>query len=178
MHFAAGQAESPTAPRWNLRRLQRVLIPAGAAAVAFVGMILVLRGGSPEPRKEPVAQGPAAPRPVAKEPPKIVWTIKSDPAGAQVVRKSDNTVLGVTPWRMEQTAARGTLDLILHKEGYADRPLALALDKDADREVSLAPVPKPTVKPTRPTSTRPTRPGRPPKKETKPDEDIDLKPVR
>jgi len=58
---------------------------------------------------------------VAKPVEKVRWLVNSIPAGVHVVRTSDQTVLGQTPWTNEQDASTGKVELLLRLEGYKER---------------------------------------------------------
>ena len=64
---------------------------------------------------------------------KVTWTISSEPAGATVVRATDQRILGRTPWRSEQPQSAGSQVLILRLAGYADR--VVTMDQTANAVV-------------------------------------------
>ncbi len=64
---------------------------------------------------------------------KVTWTISSEPAGATVVRATDQRILGRTPWRSEQPQGSGSVVLILRLPGYADR--VVTMDQTANAVV-------------------------------------------
>ena len=80
--------------------------------------------------------------------PTILWVIKSDPPGAQVVRSTDQTVLGTTPWRHEMIQGTGQVQVELKLEGYQPVQLKLSRASDEQRTSALQPIPvtKPAVK--------------------------------
>ena len=82
-----------------------------------------------------------ATKPVVQAPTKIRWTVRSVPAGAQVVRKADQSPLGQTPWTQEQATAPGMLDVVLRLPGYKDRALSLDQSQDAQLDEALEPLP-------------------------------------
>lgn len=109
---------------------------AGALLVSIsvvIGLVAALRS-------------PVAPTTVAvPAPPKVRWQLRSTPAGASVIRKQDQAVLGQTPWTFEQPAAAGTLDVVLRLEGYKDRALLLDQGRDVLIAESLEAEPSPAV---------------------------------
>ena len=147
--LGVGQTHDPTRMGGLQSAVRRFGIPVVMATVlSVVGIVFVLRGGSndvPPPR----ITKPAVPKP-------IVWEIKTEPAGAQVIRNSDDSVLGTTPWRSEQPPSGGKLGLILRHTGYADKNLIIEKDQDFSQEIKLAPAPPAgkTDKPKRPKKPR------------------------
>lgn len=63
--------------------------------------------------------------------------IDSVPQGAEIVRLSDGTVLGKTPWSREQPAAEGTEEILLRVPGYAEQRLSVALAENHEHRVTL-----------------------------------------
>jgi eukaryotic-like serine/threonine-protein kinase len=80
------------------------------------------------------------PAPVAK---RVHLRVDSDPAGATIVRVSDQRVLGVTPQEIEMDAARGEARFALHLDGYRPATVRLPADRDGGARPRLA-----TVRPT------------------------------
>jgi hypothetical protein len=81
---------------------------------------------------------------------RVRFVINTEPAGAQVIRVVDGTVLGVTPWRMEQRPAEGQMAVAVRKDGYVERQLSIDLGKDFSEQVALQAVPeapRPEVQP-------------------------------
>src|SRR5262249_26886995 len=84
----------------------------------------------PAPLVAPVGAA-APPAAVAPPPARIVrWSVYTEPSGATVVRVSDGSVLGATPWQSELPAATGTEELRLRLPGYVER--LIRLDRAAD----------------------------------------------
>lgn len=141
--LGVGQTHDPTKMGAGRTGVRRFLIPVTMATVlSVVGVVYVLRSGTTDPPPPPRVTRPAAPKPV-------VWDIKSDPPGAQVIRNSDDTVLGKTPYRVEQTPTGGKLGLVLRLAGYADKSVVLEKDQDFQQEIKLSPAgppPKPEKK--------------------------------
>ncbi len=72
----------------------------------------------------------------SKPEPKVRWSLHSTPAGASIIRRSDQTVLGQTPWQKEQPSSQGAVELILRLPGYKDR--VIQLDQSRDVQVNEA----------------------------------------
>ena len=138
--LGVGQTHDPTkmgGPRSGVRRL---VIPVVMATVlSAIGIVFVLRSGAGD-QPPPRVTKPAAPKP-------IVWEIKTDPPGVQVIRTSDDAVLGQTPWRSEQAPAGGKVGVILRMSGYQDKSVVLEKDQDFSQEIKLDAVPPPPTKP-------------------------------
>ncbi|MCS6915100.1 MAG: serine/threonine-protein kinase [Myxococcales bacterium] len=170
----AGQTENPTRIHSRMQVLRRLLIPAATGVVVFVAVFAIVRG---QRTAAPVPPGTTAPAPM---PPKIVWSVSSTPPGARVIRESDGTVVGVTPWRLERPAAQGQMDITLRHEGFKDQKLSLKLDQDQHESVLLVPLPPsppPKAAPPRTRRPGPARSARPKLKETQKDDDF-FAPVR
>lgn len=67
----------------------------------------------------------------------IRWSLITVPPGAEVLRTSDRETLGFTPWRYSRLPGRGTLTVLLHLEGYIDQSVALPLERDESRQLTL-----------------------------------------
>jgi hypothetical protein len=81
----------------------------------------------------------------AQAPPRVRWSLSSTPPGAQILRRQDQAVLGQTPWAREQTAASGTLNVVLRLKGYKDRELVLDQSHDVQLSETLDPLPEPAA---------------------------------
>jgi hypothetical protein len=120
--------DAPRRSRWPIFLLLFLGLLAGAAAV--------LR---PEPVRLLWARlHPPPPKPA---PTLVSWSLSSVPAPAQVVRKSDGVVLGVTPWFHEQPAGAGKLDLVIRAPGHSDLEVTFDERISMSRHESLAPLP-------------------------------------
>ena len=84
----------------------------------------------------------AKPKPPA---PPVVWRVESEPSGAEVVRVSDDTVLGKTPWRQETQAGPGRLAVQLRLQGYEAMYLQLSRENDEQIRKELQKVATTTV---------------------------------
>ncbi|HEY4184222.1 MAG TPA: serine/threonine-protein kinase [Polyangia bacterium] len=143
-------------------RLPLVLAGATAAAAAIAGVLVF----SPSHRQPPVdlarvnqprpapiadevpahkAETPAAavepaPAPRAETPPAptdVQLSLRSDPPGATVIREDTGESLGVTPVELVHPRGPGAFALRLTKTGFAPLRLALPIDANSDRTVSL-----------------------------------------
>lgn len=148
---SAGQLASLQSVRWRhmLLRLterstwlsthttpQQRLFGLGAGALLILSVVIVVIVVS--------LRGPTPPTAVAQSP-KVRWLINSTPAGARVIRKSDEVVLGQTPWIQEKPTEIGTLELLLRLEGYKDRPLRLDQGHDLNLHETLEPAANPSA---------------------------------
>ncbi len=149
--MSAGQATSP--PAGTLRRVFAVGMAILALSGLLVGLWLSVK--PPPPPPQPAIQ---LPPPKPPDPPRRVrWTLTSNPPGAEVVRKSDDKVLGTTPWSGDDVAGEGQLEVRLRLAGYAEK--VVQLDRATDQKVSevLEALPKRPVRPVGPL--RPVKPG-------------------
>ncbi|MFO0577981.1 MAG: serine/threonine-protein kinase [Polyangia bacterium] len=111
------------------------LIGLGAAALlisfalGFAGISLLNRAAEP-------ATAVQATRTVR-------WSLSSTPAGAQILRKDDQAILGQTPWVREQPASAGTLAVVLRLKGFKDRELLLDQGHDVQLSEALEASPEP-----------------------------------
>jgi PEGA domain len=78
----------------------------------------------------------------------IRWHIESEPTGAEIYQLDTGELLGKTPFRAEQPARTGTVELELRKEGYQPLKLQVAGDKDAEPASQQLVAAEPEVKPT------------------------------
>ncbi|HNN91567.1 MAG TPA: serine/threonine-protein kinase [Pseudomonadota bacterium] len=152
MGLSAGQA-TVAAPSSGRR-----VVAGGIALLAICGVTLGLWRGlhdTPKVEKDQPTLAPVVNKP--PDPPRRVhWTLTSNPPGAEVVRKSDDKVLGTTPWNGDDVAGEGQLEVRLRLTGYAEK--VVQLDRATDQKVSelLEALPKRPVRPV-----GPSRPGRP-----------------
>jgi hypothetical protein len=138
--LGVGQTHDPTKMGGARSGWKRLLIPVTMATVlSVVGIVFVLRTGNSDPPPARITK-PAAPK-------QIVWDIKTDPPGVQVIRTSDDSVLGQTPWRSEQPPTGGKVGVILRLTGYQDKTVVLEKDQDFSQEIKLEAVPQPPPKP-------------------------------
>ena len=113
-----------------------------AAAAAAVLTVVKLGGGgatvTPPPVTPPpvIALKPAATVTAPKPPETVEVALKSDPAGAQVVR-SDGVVVGVTPVTMKLDKGAPALDVQISLDGYRPEKRTLASDVNRELDVNL-----------------------------------------
>jgi hypothetical protein len=142
----AAPAKAPPAPPVARRSLNPyLLVTIAAVGVAVVVSLQLAR----RPAGQPVASAPPATTGQAAEGAKaaaqgpaakgatVHWRITSRPTGAQVVRVSDQQILGTTPWQSELSAGPATVALILRLRGFADKNLELRQSADVDRSEEL-----------------------------------------
>ena len=123
--FGHSAAQIAVEPR---RRGVMVAVATVGASIllgaTLFGLIVLRKNDSnPQPERQAVMQ------PVRK----VRFAVSSDPAGATVLRATDQRELGQTPWQSEQPAGSGSLVLILRKQGYADR--VVTIDQSANSVV-------------------------------------------
>jgi serine/threonine protein kinase len=136
-------------PRSSSKR--RIGGALAACVLLGAGLFLALRSHrAPVPRAQTVASSPTGAR--------TVWSLTSAPSGAEVVRVEDQVGLGLTPWRHEQDARPGELEVVLRYPGHASQRLVLDGKVSTERHVVLAPVPPPSPEPV----PEPPRPEPPP----------------
>jgi serine/threonine-protein kinase len=104
--------------------------------------------GKPAPTSPPGEPGkPAEP----SKPSTVALTVKSDPAGSQVLL--DGKLLGTTPLAIAVARHAGAATLTVRHARFLDTPLKVSLDGDVTRTVTLrkdAPPPPVKVKPRKP----------------------------
>jgi hypothetical protein len=110
----------------------------GGLAVLLLGLIVVITVMRKSP---PPAPTPVAPPVKVSQPALVNWHIKSEPAGALVVRVTDGKVLGRTPFKKEMPLGEGTTDVELRLDGYHPTTLHLsnAID-EAPKRAHLQPI--------------------------------------
>ena len=113
-------------------RSQHPMPPGGRAGNGHTGTLASLA-----PPANP-SQSPAIAK-VTTDKLRPMWTVQSDPAGAQVVRDSDGVVLGVTPWHGEQPSQNEPIAVHLRLSGYSERTLILQPGTDVIYSPTLSP---------------------------------------
>jgi serine/threonine-protein kinase len=175
MRSAASAAERRSAGGAQRRRGK-----AGASrALVAVGLTLVMAGVGTGAAlllfaKDSATKGPVGGGATTESPPpggrgapgKVIVIVKTDPSGAEVVRASDGTVLGKTPWVSEQDRANDALEVILRKAGFAEKKVSLTRVKDVTMRWLLEPLP--SVPTTTPSGS---------KRHRAKDDDLDVKPL-
>ena len=134
-HFALNMTERSAWLFQHTSPRQR-LVGLGAGTLIILGAVAFLLIGSV--RKPP----PVA---VAQPAAKVRWQLDSKPSGAKVIRKSDQAVLGQTPWTYEQAAVSGKLELLLHLEGFKERAIAIEQSQDVQLNETMESLPAPTT---------------------------------
>ena len=147
---ANGQTATSAAP---VRRNRLLPIVLGGAVLGLVGggaALFLLRPKAPVEKpavKDPAVQdkgreptpplGRDGPPPVVVSPldtgkrAPAIWSIETEPAGAQIVRVSDGQILGTTPWKGPQPPGDEPVAVRLRLLGYADKVLTLKPGADA-----------------------------------------------
>lgn len=128
-------------------------VSAGVLLVGTVVAILLLRGAksSPMPAGAATASAPRAVR----------WRIESTPPGAEIIRISDGSTVGTTPWESTREASLGKMAVKLRLAGYTERELLLDLSADNQRSEILVTAPAPSSSaPAAPTEAAPRGPGK------------------
>ena len=133
-HFLLRQTE-----RWpwlaeNTSQQQRLLGIGLISGLLSLNLLLAVGAG---------LQRLLAPQPKVAEMAKVRWTLRTVPAGAQVLRKQDQSLLGQTPWTQEQPATTGALEIVLRLPGYKDRVLTLNQGADVQLDETLEALPPP-----------------------------------
>jgi hypothetical protein len=81
----------------------------------------------------------------------IRWTIRSEPADAEVV-DATGQVLGKTPFAYTRARGAGVDVLSVRHEGYAEQRVALAMDRNGNQSVVLTQLAKAPPPPTEATA--------------------------
>ncbi len=110
-------------------RLALMAVASFLLLVTLAAVLFLLHGQKPGPATAE-SGAPSSPRTVR-------WRVESTPAGAEIIRSGDGTVLGKTPWETEREAALGQLALKLRLLGYAEREVSLDLAADSARSEIL-----------------------------------------
>lgn len=92
------------------------------------------------PARTPVATASGPPPGMAVSRP--VWIVQTSPSGASVIRKSDGTILGQTPFRTEVPSGQaGPSTLVLRLAGHRDEEIVLSHDTNSVVERLLPEIP-------------------------------------
>lgn len=99
----------------------------------------------PPPSPEAPAQAtsvvqalPPPPPPLAPPPaPRVHWSVESAPPGAEVLDLTNNTVVGVTPWRDDRAVSSGSIRYRLRLKGYQSKDIFLPGDRDNNLSLVL-----------------------------------------
>jgi hypothetical protein len=149
-----------TAPVGRARRAALAPVLAVVAIVAVIGGAFGYRALSqPTTIVQPVgvviAPTSRAPPPV---PAKVRLEVRTDPAGAKVMRLDTNQPLGETPLDLQLERADGDVPLRIERDGFQTLERTVRLERDNTIDLSLAalvPPPAPTVPKSRPQPTKP-----------------------
>jgi serine/threonine-protein kinase len=130
----------------QVRKKPWLAIGIGAAAIAVAAVAaVVLRKEPPPPPAVTKTTAEVVPMTAPAKVPKMVrMHLESTPAGARVVRVSDDVVLGTTPETIELRSSADPLLLRLEKEGFAAATKEVSLAGDSNLSVmleALAPTP-------------------------------------
>jgi hypothetical protein len=129
----------PRRRRWPIFVLLLLLVVAGGAVVALrMGLLppLLALGGIAKP--VPASLPPMAPA-------LVDWSLSTVPSDAQVIRKSDGSLLGTTPWFYKRPRGTGQLVVILRKPGYQDREVTFDESRDMSPHEALLAGPGPEL---------------------------------
>jgi hypothetical protein len=85
---------------------------------------------------------PLPPPPSIAETATVLWTLRTQPPGALVVRTVDRVPLGNTPLSHKQPPGAGLLPVTVELPGYVPTQLQLPLERSLELDVVLEPLPK------------------------------------
>ena len=79
---------------------------------------------------------------------RVKWIIRSTPPGATVVKASNHSLMGQTPWTVDLAAEPGEEKLLLRLVGYEEATIDVPRDRDTDFHIEMSrieetPVPAP-----------------------------------
>ena len=131
------QADTPT-----VRRHGPLLALAGGIGLLVVvaSAALFLTQGSRSP--QPAASNASGTQSALKSA-RVRWHITSLPAGADVRRAEDGSLLGHTPWDREQDSVAGTEQIRIEAAGFQAQTISMYRDRDSDHSVLLIANPAP-----------------------------------
>jgi len=116
-----------------------VLAGVAAAVLALAGVARLTKDDHPRAFSEASAQTVKA---SAKPPATVKLSFASDPAGATVVRLSDNKELGLTPLVLDQPYSEAPEKFVLRMAGFDDKTVLVVPNLPVPLFVSLQPAPK------------------------------------
>jgi serine/threonine-protein kinase len=134
----------PPAPRSPLPMVATVGALVFAGVTAFVVTLLLPKSPPRLPVHSTAAAVPGSPaNPVEMPvlPAKVQIALRSNPAGAQVLQVSDQSLLGTTPWLVERSRGGPPIKVLLRLTGHAEQTLVIELGDNYDRTVQLVPTP-------------------------------------
>jgi len=123
--------------------------PAGNGLLMGLGLgmilLLILGGASAAYFAFSGKSIPFSHKPKPAEAERVSWSIRSVPAGAEVIGE-DGRVLGLTPFASQRPKQGGAKMLLLRKDGYNTAHVTCESSADCERETMLVaqPVPPPT----------------------------------
>jgi serine/threonine protein kinase len=136
-----GEDMPPSRPKH--RRTELFIFGAAVAGVALAAFLFT-HNGSSEIDNRPAEKSPTAA--VAPVPKKVRLSLKSEPTGAEVLRKDTREKLGVTPFTTELLASEAPIDFLFKKESFQERTESFVPSESGQLAVVLAPalpVPEP-----------------------------------
>jgi len=152
----AAATQAPLRPPVG-RRSTTLVVAAGVVVVGLLGVLFLPWNRRPAALPQTPVQSStiaATRQPAADLPAKVRWRVTSQPAGAQVVRMSDGSVLGTTPWEGEQDRGPQRVELRLKLAGFVDQSLELSQSADAERNEQLRRMPAAASEPPPPRGKR------------------------
>jgi hypothetical protein len=91
----------------------------------------------PEPARSPVVEAAHTPTRSSPSPQRVVLSLDSQPAGADVFRAADGIRVGKTPWKGEYEASSAEAVFLLRLKGYRDQSVVMTLSRDVTRAISM-----------------------------------------
>jgi eukaryotic-like serine/threonine-protein kinase len=156
--FTEKTAQVPRLPARFLRGPRgtwRRWLTGGAVAISAAGVLswlwmhdgLAELVGPPSVEAAPLVDRPVEPTPSAPgftglphpQERHVTLEIKTQPAGATVVRASDGLKLGATPLSVDLPVSDGATELRLSKQGFHNQMIKVPADRDAQASIVLAP---------------------------------------
>src|SRR5450631_2713321 len=112
------------------------VLGAAAAGVALAVFLFTQNGSSGIARRSAEKSAPTAVPPAPK---KVRLGLKSEPPGAEVLRKDTSEKLGVTPFTAELPASDTPIDFLFKKESFQERVESFVPSESGQLAVVLAP---------------------------------------
>ena len=122
------------------------VLGAAVAGVALAAFLFTQNGSG---RIDNTSVQKTATTAVTAAPKKVRLGFKSEPPGAEVLRKDTNEKLGVTPFNLELPASDAPIDFLFKKETFQERTESFVPSESGQLAVVLAATP-PTPEPIRP----------------------------
>jgi eukaryotic-like serine/threonine-protein kinase len=127
------------------------LLAVVAATAGAAAYYLAPQPGSEQ--KEATAVVSPAPPPTPK---KIRLALKSDPAGAAVLRKDTNEQIGITPFDVELAAGKTPIEFLFKRDAFRDKTESFVPEESGQLAVALVASPPAEKPPVVPTEVAPT----------------------